>query len=60
MGPDPCSTIVYGASARHVRAAIVDGRVLVNDFAPTSWAPEDIAHEARREAIALASRAGLK
>ena len=33
-GPDPYSTLVYAARGSDVRTTIVDGEVLVDDFAP--------------------------
>ena len=33
-GPDPYSTLVYAARGSDVRTTIVDGQILVNDFAP--------------------------
>ena len=58
-GPDPYSTIVYGSRGTSVRATIVDGEVLVDDFRPTRWDPSEIAAAARAEAAALARRANL-
>jgi 5-methylthioadenosine/S-adenosylhomocysteine deaminase len=58
-GPDPCSTIVYSARPGDVRMTMVDGTVLVRDFAPTHLDPRAVAAEAREEARELASRAAL-
>ena len=58
-GPDPYSTIVYGSRGTDVRATIVDGEVLVDDFRPTRWDSAEIITTARAEATALASRANL-
>jgi len=58
-GPDPYSTLTYAARGTDVRAAIVDGEVLVRDFAPVHLDPAEIAAEARAEARALAARAGI-
>ena len=58
-GPDPYSTLVYAARGTDVAATIVDGEVLVSDFALTHLDPAEIAAEARTEARALASRAGI-
>jgi 5-methylthioadenosine/S-adenosylhomocysteine deaminase len=58
-GPDPYSTIVYASRGTDVRTAIVDGRVLVDDFRPVSWDQAEIAATARAEAAALARRANL-
>ena len=55
-GPDPYSTIAYAARAEDVRLTMVDGEILVNDFAPVRLDPREIALTARREARALASR----
>ena len=38
---------------------MVDGVIVVRDFAPTRVDPEAVASEARNEARALAVRAGL-
>ena len=38
-GPDPYSTLVYAARGSDVRTTIVDGEVLVNDFAPAARRP---------------------
>jgi cytosine/adenosine deaminase-related metal-dependent hydrolase len=58
-GVDPHSTLVYAARPDDVRMVMVDGTVLVEEFAPTAADPRAIAEEARREAGALVSRAGL-
>jgi 5-methylthioadenosine/S-adenosylhomocysteine deaminase len=58
-GPDPYSTIVYASRGTDVRTTIVDGQVVVDDFRPVSWDPEDISATARTEARALARRANL-
>lgn len=58
-GPDPYSTIVYASRGTDVRTTIVDGRVLIDDFAPTSWDFAAITATARHEAAALAARANL-
>ena len=57
--PDPYSTIVYAARPDDVRMTMVDGVIVVRDFAPTRVDPEAVASEARNEARALAVRAGL-
>jgi 5-methylthioadenosine/S-adenosylhomocysteine deaminase len=59
MAPDPYSTIVYAARGTDVRTVLVDGEVLVDDFVATQWDPSELARAARREAKALASRAGF-
>jgi len=56
-GPDPYSTLVYAARGSDVRTTIVDGDVLVNDFAPVRVDPAEVAAEAREAAQRLASRA---
>jgi 5-methylthioadenosine/S-adenosylhomocysteine deaminase len=58
-GPDPYSTIVYASRGTDVRATVVDGEVLIDDFRPTRWDPAAIKHSARAEARALAARANL-
>jgi cytosine/adenosine deaminase-related metal-dependent hydrolase len=59
MAPDPYSTLVYAARSTDVRIVIVDGELLVDDFTPVNWEPDEIARAARREAKALAARAGF-
>jgi 5-methylthioadenosine/S-adenosylhomocysteine deaminase len=58
-GSDPYSTIAYAARPSDVRMTMVDGEILVNEFASTTMDEEEIVREARREARALASRAAL-
>lgn len=58
-GPDPYSTLVYAARGSDVRATIVDGEVLVDDFAPVHLDPREVVAEARSAARDLATRAGL-
>ena len=58
-GPDPYSTLVYAARGSDVRATIVDGALLVDDFAPVEVDRAEIAAEARRAAQQLAARAGV-
>jgi 5-methylthioadenosine/S-adenosylhomocysteine deaminase len=58
-GPDPYSTIVYASRGSNVRATIVDGQILIDDFRPVLWDAGEIAAGARREATALAARANL-
>jgi cytosine/adenosine deaminase-related metal-dependent hydrolase len=58
-GPDPYSTLVYAARGSDVRATIVDGEILVDDFAPLRVDPAEVAAEARVAAKELASRAGV-
>jgi 5-methylthioadenosine/S-adenosylhomocysteine deaminase len=59
MGPDPYSTLVYSATADDVRTTIVDGEVLVHDFQPLRWDPDELARQAHSEATQLAARANL-
>jgi 5-methylthioadenosine/S-adenosylhomocysteine deaminase len=59
-GPDPYSTLVYAARGTDVRTTIVDGEILVDEFAPVRVDPAEIAREARSAASALASRAGVR
>jgi 5-methylthioadenosine/S-adenosylhomocysteine deaminase len=56
---DPWSTLVYGARGTDVRLTMVDGEVLVRDFAPTLIDQLAVVHEARAAAAELASRAGI-
>jgi 5-methylthioadenosine/S-adenosylhomocysteine deaminase len=58
-GPDPYSTLVYAARGSDVRTTIVDGELLVDDFAPLRVDRMEVAIEARAAARNLASRAGL-
>jgi 5-methylthioadenosine/S-adenosylhomocysteine deaminase len=58
-GPDPYSTLVYAARGSDVRTTIVDGEVLVDEFAPVRVDRAAIAADARVAARALASRAGV-
>src|SRR3954462_13884598 len=58
-GPDPYSTLVYAARGSDVRTTIVDGVLLVDEFAPLPLDRAEIALEARAAARQLASRAGL-
>ena len=59
MAPDPYSTLVYATRNTDVRTVVVDGAVLVDDFTPIEWDPSELARTARREAKALAARAGF-
>jgi 5-methylthioadenosine/S-adenosylhomocysteine deaminase len=56
-GPDPYSTLVYAARGPDVRATIVDGEVLVDEFAPVRIDRAEVVAEARSAAGALATRA---
>jgi 5-methylthioadenosine/S-adenosylhomocysteine deaminase len=55
--PDPWSTLVYAARGPDVRLTMVDGAVLVRDFAPVGHDPRAVAAEARRAAREVAARA---
>jgi 5-methylthioadenosine/S-adenosylhomocysteine deaminase len=59
-GPDPYSTIVYAARGSDVRTTMVDGEVLVNDFASLRVDRAEVAVQARAAASELASRAGIR
>ena len=56
---DPWSTLVYGARGTDVRLTMVDGEILVNDFALTRLDGTAIASEARDAARGVAQRAGI-
>jgi len=56
-GPDPYSTLVYAARGSDVRTTVVDGALLVDDFAPLGLDRAEIAARARRAAGDLAARA---
>jgi 5-methylthioadenosine/S-adenosylhomocysteine deaminase len=58
-GPDPYSTLVYAARGTDVRATIVDGELLVDEFAPVRIDREQVVAAARQAARQLAARAGL-
>lgn len=58
-GPDPYSTLAYAARGSDVRTTVVDGEVLVDDFATVHLDPREIVTEARSAARDLATRAGL-
>ena len=55
--PDPYSAIVYSARPSDVRTTIVDGEVLVDDFALTREDLAEIVTIGHHEATALAARA---
>ena len=59
-GPDPYSTLVYAARGSDVRATIVDGEVLVDEFTPVRVDRARIVAEARAAARDLAARAGVR
>src|SRR5262245_12616774 len=54
-GPDPYSTLVYAARGSDVRFTIVDGEVLVNDFAPARVDRAQVAADARAAAKQLST-----
>jgi 5-methylthioadenosine/S-adenosylhomocysteine deaminase len=53
-GPDPYSTLVYAARGSDVRTTIVDGEVLVDNFALQAMDRDEILSEARDAATRLA------
>ena len=57
--PDPWSTLVYATRGTDVRLTMVDGRVLVRDYALMNQDVKAITAEARTAAVALAARAGV-
>ena len=56
-GPDPYSTLVYAARGSDVRTTIVDGEVLVDEFAPVRVDPRRGRGRGATDAAALAARA---
>jgi 5-methylthioadenosine/S-adenosylhomocysteine deaminase len=58
-GRDPYSTAVYAARASDVRLTMVDGEILVDEFALTRLDDKEVVMTARAEARTLASRAGI-
>jgi 5-methylthioadenosine/S-adenosylhomocysteine deaminase len=58
-GPDPYSSLAYAARGSDVRTTMVDGEVLVDQFAPVRVDPREVAVEAQAAARALAARAGI-
>ena len=59
-GPDPYSTLVYAARGTDVRTTIVDGTVLVDEFAPLRVDRVEIVASSRAAARELAGRAGIR
>ena len=57
--PDVWSSLVYAARGTDVRLTMVDGEILVRDFALTGLDPLEVAADARHAAAALAVRAGI-
>jgi 5-methylthioadenosine/S-adenosylhomocysteine deaminase len=62
LQPDrnPYSTLVYAARGTDVRLTLVDGEILVDDFALTRVDEDELAHDARRAAAELAARARIR
>lgn len=58
-GPDPYSTLVYAARGSDVRTTIVDGDLLLDEFACVRVDRRDVAIRARAAADELVRRAGL-
>jgi 5-methylthioadenosine/S-adenosylhomocysteine deaminase len=58
-GPDPCSTLVYAARGSDVHTALVDGEMLVTEGRLVREDASAIAAEAHRQAVRLATRAGI-
>jgi 5-methylthioadenosine/S-adenosylhomocysteine deaminase len=57
--PDPWTAIVYAARGSDVRLTMVDGEVLVDEFALTRMDQAEVTAEAASATRALASRAGV-
>jgi 5-methylthioadenosine/S-adenosylhomocysteine deaminase len=57
--PDPYSALVYAARGTDVRTVVVDGEVLVRDFALQRTDARAVAADAATHAARLARRAGL-
>jgi 5-methylthioadenosine/S-adenosylhomocysteine deaminase len=57
--PDPYSALVYAARGTDVRTVVVDGEVLVRDFALQRADPRAVGADAATHAARLARRAGL-
>ena len=58
-GPDPYSTLVYATRGSDVRTTIVDGELLVDDFAPLRVDRAEVSRAARDAARTLVARAGV-
>lgn len=58
-GGDPYSTLVYACRGTDVRAVLVDGELLVDDFRLSTMDEHAVVDDARREARALVGRAKL-
>jgi 5-methylthioadenosine/S-adenosylhomocysteine deaminase len=59
-GNDPWSTIVYSARGTDVRLVMIDGDLLVQDFALVRLEAAEIAATARAAVVELAGRAGIR
>ena len=57
--PDPWSALVYAARGTDVRAVVVDGDLLVDEFNLTRMDGAEVAESSRVAAVELAARAGL-
>ena len=57
--PDPWSAIVYSARGSDVRSVVVDGELLVHEFALTRMDAVEVSRSAEASAAELAGRAGL-
>jgi len=57
--PDPWSAIVYSARGSDVRSVVVDGELLVHEFALTRMDAVEVSRSAEAAAAELAGRAGL-
>ena len=56
---DPYSTVVYAARGSDVRMTMVDGEILVDEFALARLDPAELVAEAREAARTVQSRAGI-
>jgi cytosine/adenosine deaminase-related metal-dependent hydrolase len=56
---DPATRIVYGGGSRAVRDVIVDGKVVVRNFAPLTLDPAEVRARAAEALPALVQRAGI-
>ena len=58
-GPDPYSTLVYAARGSDVRTTIVEGELLVDEFAPVRVDRAEVVIQSRTASRELAHRAGI-
>jgi len=58
-GPDPYSTLVYAARGSDVRTTVVDGELLVDEFAPVRVDRAEVVAQSRMASRELAHRAGI-